>query len=96
MARTKAEQHAANIRRAKLVIDVEDMSLSQLLYHLDMDTEFPVVIINAMKNRARKNGDTLYSWILKQVKEPPKLTRRNPHENQEDLYKALNVIDPKK
>jgi hypothetical protein len=85
MARTKVEQHAADIRRAALVVAVEDMSLKELCYHLDADTEFPVVILNGMKNQARKNGDALYTWILRQTREFKPAVKK-PHENQAELY----------
>lgn len=98
MRRTKAEQHAADVRRAALVIKVEeDMSLKDMCDYLDTDIpEFPVVIINGMKSKARKMKDNLYNWILRQTREPSKIKSKNLHENQEDLYKALNIIDPKK
>jgi hypothetical protein len=86
MTRTKAEQHSANIRRAKLVVKVEDMSLKEMCDYLDANIpEFPVVIINGMKNQARKNGDNLYNWILRQTQDP-KTKHRRLHENQEELY----------
>jgi hypothetical protein len=96
MKRTRAEQHDADVRRAELVNKAEKMPLKEMCEYLDVDIpEFPVVIINGMKSQARKNGDNLYTWILRHAKEPRSVSKKL-HENQEDLYRALNMPETKK